>query len=102
MITMGCGDVCPYVPGVRRDDWPLEDPRGQPIERVRGIRDELRARVEACNRSRGREVAPRHYPRTSVWRGSDGDRGDALAAGHERGRLERSKRGRLSSVLSPP
>ena len=47
LITMGCGDACPYVPGVRRDDWQLEDPRGQPIERVRGIRDELRARVEA-------------------------------------------------------
>ena len=47
LITMGCGDACPYVPGVRRDDWPLEDPRGQSIERVRGIRDELRARVEA-------------------------------------------------------
>ena len=47
LITMGCGDACPYVPGVRRDDWPLEDPRGQRIERVRGIRDELRARVEA-------------------------------------------------------
>ena len=47
LITMGCGDDCPYVPGVRRDDWPLDDPKGQPIERVRGIRDELRARVEA-------------------------------------------------------
>ena len=47
LITMGCGDECPYVPGVRRDDWPLEDPKGQPIERVRAIRDDLRARVEA-------------------------------------------------------
>lgn len=47
LITMGCGDECPYVPGVRRDDWPLEDPKGQPIERVRAIRDEIRARVEA-------------------------------------------------------
>ncbi len=47
LITMGCGDECPYVPGVRRDDWPLEDPKGQPIERVRAIRDEVRARVEA-------------------------------------------------------
>jgi arsenate reductase len=45
LITMGCGDECPYVPGVRRDDWPLEDPKGQPIARVRMIRDEIRARV---------------------------------------------------------
>jgi arsenate reductase len=47
LITMGCGDECPYVPGLRRDDWPLEDPKGQPIERVRMIRDDIRARVEA-------------------------------------------------------
>ena len=47
LITMGCGDECPYVPGVRRDDWPLEDPKGQPIDRVRAIRDDIRARVEA-------------------------------------------------------
>jgi arsenate reductase len=46
LITMGCGDECPYVPGVRRDDWPLEDPKGQPIRRVRAIRDDIRARVE--------------------------------------------------------
>ena len=47
LITMGCGDECPYVPGLRRDDWPLEDPKGQSIERVRAIRDEIRALVEA-------------------------------------------------------
>ena len=47
LITMGCGDECPYVPGLRRVDWPLEDPKGQPIERVRMIRDDIRARVEA-------------------------------------------------------
>jgi len=47
LITMGCGDDCPVVPGVRRDDWPLEDPKGQPIERVRQIRDDIRRRVEA-------------------------------------------------------
>jgi arsenate reductase len=45
LITMGCGDQCPYVPGLRTEDWPLDDPRGQPIERVRAIRDEIRARV---------------------------------------------------------
>jgi arsenate reductase len=47
LITMGCGDECPFVPGLRRDDWPLEDPKGQPIERVREIRDDIRRRVEA-------------------------------------------------------
>jgi arsenate reductase len=47
LITMGCGDECPYVPGVRRDDWPLDDPKGQPVERIRAIRDDIRARVEA-------------------------------------------------------
>jgi arsenate reductase len=45
LITMGCGDQCPYVPGLRVEDWPLEDPKGKPIERVREIRDEIRARV---------------------------------------------------------
>ena len=47
LITMGCGDQCPVVPGVSRDDWPLEDLKGQPIERVRQIRDEIRQRVAA-------------------------------------------------------
>ncbi len=45
LITMGCGDECPFVPGLRRDDWPLPDPKGQPVERVRAIRDDIRARV---------------------------------------------------------
>ena len=47
LITMGCGDQCPVVPGLQRDDWPLEDPKGKPIARVREIRDEIRQRVEA-------------------------------------------------------
>lgn len=47
LITMGCGDACPVVPGVKRDDWPLEDPKGKPVERVREIRDDVRARVRA-------------------------------------------------------
>ena len=46
LVTMGCGDECPYVPGLRRDDWPLEDPQGKPTERVREIRDDIRRRVE--------------------------------------------------------
>jgi len=46
LITMGCGDKCPYVPGLRRDDWPLRDPKGLPIEAVRSIRDEVQRRVK--------------------------------------------------------
>jgi arsenate reductase len=45
LVTMGCGDACPHVPGLRRDDWPLEDPKGKPMETVRAIRDEIRERV---------------------------------------------------------
>jgi len=45
LVTMGCGDECPAVPGLRRDDWPLEDPKNQPMERVREIRDDIRGRV---------------------------------------------------------
>ncbi len=45
LITMGCGDDCPYVPGLRRDDWPLPDPKGQGIDAVRKTREEIRARV---------------------------------------------------------
>jgi arsenate reductase (thioredoxin) len=47
LVTMGCGDECPFVPGAKRDDWPLEDPKGKKIERVREIRDEIRDRVQA-------------------------------------------------------
>lgn len=47
LITMGCGDKCPYVPGLRRDDWPLRDPKGLPAAEVRAIRDEIKQRVEA-------------------------------------------------------
>lgn len=45
LITMGCGEQCPHVPGIRRMDWPLEDPKGKSVERVREIRDEVKARV---------------------------------------------------------
>jgi arsenate reductase len=47
LITMGCGDKCPYLPGLRRDDWPLRDPKGLPLEEVRAIRDEIRDRVKS-------------------------------------------------------
>jgi arsenate reductase len=57
LVTMGCGEECPVVPGVERDDWPLEDPKGKPIERVREIRAELGRRV-------GRLIAERGWGRT--------------------------------------
>ena len=47
LITMGCGAACPVVPGVPHEDWPLPDPKDEPVERVREIRDRIRARVEA-------------------------------------------------------
>jgi arsenate reductase (thioredoxin) len=47
VITMGCGDTCPYFPGKRYEDWVLVDPAGKGIEEVRVIRDEIKARVES-------------------------------------------------------
>ena len=47
LITMGCGDQCPFVPGLRRDDWALVDPKGKGLEQVRQIRDEIDRRVRA-------------------------------------------------------
>ena len=47
LVTMGCGDACPFVPGLEVRDWPLPDPKGRPIEEVRQIRDEVKARVAA-------------------------------------------------------
>jgi len=47
LVTMGCGDQCPYIPGARVHDWPLDDPKGKPAERVREIRDDVRRRVQA-------------------------------------------------------
>jgi arsenate reductase len=56
LVTMGCGEACPVVPSwVVRDDWPLEDPKGKPIERVREIRDEIRERVHMFLRDHGWE-----------------------------------------------
>jgi arsenate reductase (thioredoxin) len=52
LVTMGCGEECPLVPGVERDDWPLEDPKGQPLQKVRDIRDEIRTRVVSLVRER--------------------------------------------------
>jgi len=57
VVTMGCGDTCPVVPGVRYVDWPLTDPAGRPAEDVRPIRDEIAARVRTLMHDLG--VAPR-------------------------------------------
>ena len=46
VVTMGCGDECPYIPGKRYVDWELEDPKGLPLERVREIRDDIAGRVQ--------------------------------------------------------
>ncbi len=46
VVTMGCGDTCPFYPGKRYEDWELDDPAGQPIEKVRPVRDEIRRRVQ--------------------------------------------------------
>ena len=46
LVTMGCGEACPYVPGLKREDWPLPDPKGQPPENVREIREEIRGKVK--------------------------------------------------------
>ena len=46
LVTMGCGETCPHVPGLRRVEWDIADPKGQPPDRVRAIRDDIRAHVE--------------------------------------------------------
>lgn len=52
LVTMGCGEECPYVPGIEVQDWELPDPKDQPIERVREIRDDIRQRVSALVQAR--------------------------------------------------
>jgi arsenate reductase len=53
LVTMGCGEECPYIPGAEIQDWPLEDPKQKPLERVRQIRDDIQGRVAALVQSRG-------------------------------------------------
>jgi arsenate reductase len=53
LITMGCGDKCPYVPGLRRDDWPLPDPKGRPLDEVRAVRDDILSRISALLTTEG-------------------------------------------------
>ena len=47
LVTMGCGDECPFVPGLEREDWPLDDPKGKTLDQVRSIRDDIGQRVDA-------------------------------------------------------
>jgi arsenate reductase len=47
LITMGCGEACPYLPNLRREDWPLPDPKNRSLEEVRVIRDQIRHRVQS-------------------------------------------------------
>ncbi|WP_314214409.1 arsenate reductase ArsC [Pseudarthrobacter equi] len=58
VVTMGCGDECPYFPGKRYEDWVLEDPAGQGVDAVRPIRDRIRTRVEALIT----ELVPAQHP----------------------------------------
>jgi arsenate reductase len=60
LVTMGCGESCPVVPGIRRDDWALEDPKEQPIARVREIRDEINRRVDGLVRQNGWQRGGHH------------------------------------------
>jgi hypothetical protein len=62
LITMGCGESCPVVPGLERDDWPLEDPKGKSIERVRQIRAEIAERVRGLLRGKGWSRERQHSP----------------------------------------
>ncbi len=55
LVTMGCGEECPVLPGARVEDWPLDDPKGRPPERVREIRDEIRGRIVRLLRESGWE-----------------------------------------------
>jgi arsenate reductase len=52
LITLGCREECPLIPGLEREDWPLDDPKDQPIERVRRIRDDIKTRVVALIKER--------------------------------------------------
>ena len=56
VVTMGCGDACPYIPGKRYIDWQLEDPAGQPLDQVRRIRDEIEERINGLLAELDREA----------------------------------------------
>ncbi len=59
LVTMGCGEQCPVVPGLAREDWPFDDPKSQPMARVREIRDAIRVKVQALVDREGWARSPR-------------------------------------------
>lgn len=61
LITMGCGEACPFIPGVERADWPLADPKGLPLDQVRAIRDDLAQRLQALIQERGWQRSTRNH-----------------------------------------
>ena len=65
VVTMGCGDACPYIPGKRYIDWDLPDPNGRPIVEVRNIRDDIAQRVTELANARHRVVVPPRCDRLS-------------------------------------
>jgi len=67
LITMGCGDECPYVPGLERDDWPLPDPKGQDIATVRKTRDEISSRVRSLILARKIALSATANDRRRLW-----------------------------------
>ena len=60
LVTMGCGEACPLIPTLRREDWNVADPKGQPLERVRAIRNEIRHQVRSFIASEGWEKHGAH------------------------------------------
>ncbi len=77
LVTMGCGDECPNVPGLARDDWPLTDPKDRPIDQVRAIRDEIQHRVLGLLRSYS-------WIRSELASGTGRSHADYLSAGGSR------------------
>jgi len=67
LVTMGCGDECPVVPGIARDDWPVADPKGKAMDEVRRIRDEIRERVVTLVAGRGWKALVGEAT-TTLWR----------------------------------
>jgi arsenate reductase (thioredoxin) len=58
LVTVGCGENCPYVPGLRRDDWPLPDPKGRPLSEVRAVRDDIQRRISSLLKTEGLTTTP--------------------------------------------
>jgi protein-tyrosine-phosphatase/N-acetylglutamate synthase-like GNAT family acetyltransferase len=79
LVTMGCGEACPGLPGVERHDWPLEDPKGKPIERVRAIRNDVRDRVRALIARNGWARDPAGAPSVALTLARKEDEGDVRA-----------------------